>query len=321
MPLFAAIGPILGSIGGAAGAAAGALGGASGIASLAGLGSSIYGAVNSANGVNASTNAQLQAAQQAEQDLAPWMYGGQSALSEEMKLLGLGGGNGSFGQPNYAAYVTGNPDVFAAFNSGAGKGASIDDFGKWHWNTFGTNENRQLTPFGSGGADGSGAAAQQAAFDALKASPLYQSLYRNGEQSVLANGAATGGLRGGNTNRSLYNLGEDTLAKVIQQQIDNLHSVSSLGQNAAAKVGNTQILGGQIAGSGATSAANANNNIANTVASALSNKNLLSAFGLGGGINTNGIPANAFPGVLSSSTPIPYNTGIAGSVPAGSLVF
>src|SRR5436190_12435694 len=60
-----------------------------------------------------------------------------------------------------------------------------------------------------------GGAAQQAAIEQLRQSPFYQSLYRNGEESVLQNASATGGLRGGNTERSLYELGEDTLARTL----------------------------------------------------------------------------------------------------------
>lgn len=290
MPLFAAIGPILGAVGGAAGATAGALGGASGIAGLAGLGSSIYGAVNSANAVNASTKAQQQAYQQAEADLAPYQSAGATALPQLMALLGLGNGQpGNFGQPNYAAYVQNNPDVLAAFNAGDGKGATMDQFGQWHWNTFGQaeansgNPNRVYTPYGPAGASGAGS--QTAAFDALKNSPVYQSLFHNGEQTVLADAAATGGLRGGNAERSLYNLGTDTLAKVVQQQIANLSGLSSLGENAAAKVGNNQIAGGQVAGGGITSAANADNNLAKTIASGISNPQLLQALGLSSGIS------------------------------------
>lgn len=41
--------------------------------------------------------------------------------------------------------------------------------------------------------------AQQTALDRLKASPMYKSLFRTGEEAVLQNAAATGGIRGGNT--------------------------------------------------------------------------------------------------------------------------
>jgi hypothetical protein len=60
-----------------------------------------------------------------------------------------------------------------------------------------------------------GAAQQQSAIDALKASPFYQSLFRTGEETELQDAAATGGVRGGNTQRSLADFGSDTLMKTI----------------------------------------------------------------------------------------------------------
>jgi hypothetical protein len=70
---------------------------------------------------------------------------------------------------------------------------------------------------GLGGAD-----QQQAAIDALRQSPYYQSLYRAGEEAVLQNSSATGGLRGGNTQESLFEMGEDALSRAYQQQLQNL---------------------------------------------------------------------------------------------------
>ena len=82
-----------------------------------------------------------------------------------------------------------------------------------------------------------GAGAQGTALAGLKDSPLYQSLFGNGQEALLANSAATGGLRGGNTQGALANFGRDTLAGVIQSQLANLSGVSAQGQNAAAQVG------------------------------------------------------------------------------------
>jgi hypothetical protein len=278
------------------------------IAAAASAGSSIFGSVNSANATKDASKAQQQAAQQYAANFQPYLGAGQSALSAQMALLGLGNGApGNFGQPNYAGYVTGNPDILAAYQNGNGNGASIDDFGKWHWDTFGQNEfnagnpARTLTPFGSGGQGGNG---QQSAIDALKQSPMYQSLYHNGEQAVLANGAATGGLRGGNTQHSLANFGTDVLAQTIQQQFNNLGSISGLGENAAAGVGNGQLQAGAAQAGGILGGANATNQIANTVAglpSLFGNQQVLSALGLGGGVKApGGSLAAASPGVQSS---------------------
>src|SRR5690242_17713148 len=78
---------------------------------------------------------------------------------------------------------------------------------------------------------------QAAAIEALKGSPLYQSLFANGQNTLLANASATGGLRGGNTERSLADFGRDTLSTVIEDQLNRLTGASTLGENAAAQTG------------------------------------------------------------------------------------
>ncbi len=99
-----------------------------------------------------------------------------------------------------------------------------------------------------------GAPSQQTQLDALKASPYYQSIFRNGQEAALQNAAATGGIRGGNAQRSFYDVGTDTFAQTIQQQLANLGGLSGQGLNATGSVGqfgaangaaNTQLLNQQ----------------------------------------------------------------------------
>lgn len=73
---------------------------------------------------------------------------------------------------------------------------------------------------------------QAAAIAQLQASPLYQSLYRNGLEANLQNASATGGLRGGNEGRSLADFGADTLSTTIQNQLGNLGALSGQGLQA-----------------------------------------------------------------------------------------
>lgn len=130
---------------------------------------------------------------------------------------------------------------------------------------------------------------QTAAIAAQKSGPLYQSLFRNGVNTTLANASATGGLRGGNTEAALYDKGQDTLAAVIQSQLANLGGVSQQGQNAAAQVGTFganaagqigQALGEQgAAQAGAATAAGAANaalikDITGTIAGIANNKDV-----------------------------------------------
>lgn len=74
--------------------------------------------------------------------------------------------------------------------------------------------------------------AQGGAISGLESSPLFQSLMRNGQETLLNNASATGGLRGGNLQHGLANFSADTLAQVIQQQLSNLGGLSSQGLGA-----------------------------------------------------------------------------------------
>lgn len=85
---------------------------------------------------------------------------------------------------------------------------------------------------GLGGAD-----PQAAAIAALKASPGFTSLYDAGADTILQNSAATGGLRGGNTNMSLAGFGSNLLATVIQNQLQNLGGLVNVGAGTAGQLG------------------------------------------------------------------------------------
>lgn len=126
-----------------------------------------------------------------------------------------------------------------------------------------------------------GDAAQQAGISSLQASPLYQSLFKNGQNTLLANASATGGLRGGNTQGALADFGRDTLSAVIQNQLQNLSGVSSAGQNAATQTGTfganaANNISGLLSGSGTTQA---NAALANGQASAGAINSIVSSIG------------------------------------------
>lgn len=83
-----------------------------------------------------------------------------------------------------------------------------------------------------------GAQPQQAAITELQNSPYFQAMLKQGENSILANASATGGLRGGNTQAALAQFSPSLLAQVINDQYSKLGGLTSIGQNAAAGVGN-----------------------------------------------------------------------------------
>ncbi|HCA5022798.1 TPA: hypothetical protein MW161_000536 [Acinetobacter baumannii] len=83
-----------------------------------------------------------------------------------------------------------------------------------------------------------GAAKQQAAIDSINNSQAMRTYMQQGENAILQNGSATGGLRGGNIQSALSQFRPQLLNQLINQQYQNLGGLTSIGQNAAAGVGN-----------------------------------------------------------------------------------
>lgn len=164
-----------------------------------------------------------------------------------------------------------------------------------------------------------GAGAQQNAISSLQSSPLYQSLFNTGQNTVLNNAAATGGLRGGNATNSLYNLGQSTLASVIQNQLSNLGAISNTGQgtgtalgqlggNSASAIASLLQQQGATTGGGILSSALAGNKgisgVSSSLTSLLNNPSVLSA--LGGSVSSPSLDAfvaNANNQLFSTPTP------------------
>lgn len=82
-----------------------------------------------------------------------------------------------------------------------------------------------------------GSGAQQAAISGIQASPQFASLDRAGTEAILQNAAATGGLRGGNVQSSLYNNRADLLAQLIDQQYARLGALSGAGASVGSDLG------------------------------------------------------------------------------------
>jgi len=80
--------------------------------------------------------------------------------------------------------------------------------------------------------------AQQQAITALQSGPQFQALQQQGENAILQNASATGGLRGGNVQAALGQFRPQLLNQLIEQQYSRLGGLTALGQNAAAGVGN-----------------------------------------------------------------------------------
>lgn len=93
---------------------------------------------------------------------------------------------------------------------------------------------------GSNGADN-----QQLAINSITAGPEFEAMLQQGENAILQNASATGGLRGGNTQMALSQFRPQVLSQLIDQKFQRLGSLTSMGQNAAAMTGNAGMQTGQ----------------------------------------------------------------------------
>lgn len=82
-----------------------------------------------------------------------------------------------------------------------------------------------------------GPEAQQAAINAIQNQPGFQAMIQQGENAMLQNASATGGLRGGNLQGAMAQFRPQMLAQAIQDQYSRLGGMTSLGQQSAAGVG------------------------------------------------------------------------------------
>lgn len=75
-----------------------------------------------------------------------------------------------------------------------------------------------------------GAAEQEQAIGAIERGPEFQALTRQGEEAILQQASATGGLRGGNVQGALAQFRPQVLSQLINQQYGRLGGLTALGQ-------------------------------------------------------------------------------------------
>lgn len=78
---------------------------------------------------------------------------------------------------------------------------------------------------------------ERAAIDRIRGGETLQALQRQGENAILQNASATGGLRGGNVQAALAQFRPALLNQALEQQYSRLGGMTSLGQQSAAGVG------------------------------------------------------------------------------------
>lgn len=232
---------------------------AAGITAAGAIGGGLIasGGAKSAAKMQAQSNAQAIAEQNRQFDrvqqlLAPYVQAGNSGLSNLLALTGA-----APVQTNWQAYAQSNLALMQAFQAQQGGAPRTINIGGQQITIPGTaggtqdlatfaqqwqrqnDPNANLSQFQTGGAQ-----AQQQAIAGIENSPLFQSLLRQGEQGILQNASATGGLRGGNVQGALAQFRPAMLNQQIQQQLANFSGLASLGQNAAAGTGNAGVATG-----------------------------------------------------------------------------
>lgn len=111
-----------------------------------------------------------------------------------------------------------------------------------------------LSPYVEGGNKGfagqqnliglNGQDAQKQAIDAIQNSAQFGALTQQGENAILQNASATGGLRGGNTQGALAQFRPNLLSGLIDQQYNRLGGLAQMGQASAAGVGSAGLQSG-----------------------------------------------------------------------------
>jgi hypothetical protein len=130
---------------------------------------------------------------------------------------------------------------------------------------------------------------QAAAIEALRNSPEFEAITKQGEEGILQNASATGGLRGGNTQDALGQFRPAVLSSLIESQFNRLGTIANMGQASAAGVGSaaqntgnnvTELLAqqGQARAGAQLARGNAQANALNGVGNSLSTLGLLKAF-------------------------------------------
>lgn len=171
-------------------------------------GASLLGARSSSNAADDAAEAQAASAQLGideqrrqfdaiQSNLSPFVDAGSDALSQQLALLGI------------APPVEQRTGVLGAIDQVTGR--------------------QQVGQ--------TGAEAQQAAYDAIENGAGFQQLVQQGENAILQNASATGGLRGGNTQAALAQFRPAALQQAVDLQYQRLGGLAASGQNSAALTG------------------------------------------------------------------------------------
>jgi len=153
------------------------------------------------------------------------------AISTGLSAIGsiLGGGNAQ----EKAASAAAKAQVQAAERGIQEQRRQFDELTELLKPYMNAGERSLIGQLALAGLEGSGA--QQAAITALEQGPQYEALVRQGEEALLQQASATGGLRGGNDQAALAQFRPQMLSNLIEQQYSRLGGLTNIGQASAAR--------------------------------------------------------------------------------------
>lgn len=161
--------------------------------------------------------------------LKPYVNAGTLGLQAQLDLMGLGGSMG-------------NMPTVEEFNQGGNQSASgsyVGGVNKFRVNgqVFDTREEAEAYAATQATGGVSAADAQRNAIAAIEGGSQFGQLVKQGEYALMANGAATGGLRGGDTQAAMAQFRPQMLQALIDKQLAQYGALAANGQNAAAMTG------------------------------------------------------------------------------------
>lgn len=185
--------------------------------------------------------------------LRPYVTAGTTALQGQLDLLGIGGGGGT--APAIQT-IAGTPGTPGTHNFGNERGipgrvqitggtAGTPERYTVNGQTFNTMQEAQAFADANRTGGVSAADAQRNAISGLANGENFQALVQQGEYGLMANAAATGGLRGGNTQGALAQYRPAMLQGLIDRQLASLGGIAANGQAAATNTGSAAQSAGQ----------------------------------------------------------------------------
>jgi len=224
---------------------------------IAGIVGSVASGAMQSNAANKAAGAQTKAANaQIEESrrqfdlvqslLKPYVSAGTGALQGQLDLMGIGGGGGT--APSIQT-IAGTPGVPGTQTFGGGRGfpgrgvqvtgGTMGTPERYSVNgqTFNTMQEAQAYADANKTGGVSAADAQRNAIAGIANGEQFKALTQQGEYGLMANAAATGGLRGGDTQGALAQYRPAMLQGLIDRQLANLGGIAANGQNAAAQTG------------------------------------------------------------------------------------